>query len=160
MNIFTHALLPVILTNVATKPADWRGRWGLVAIGVAGALPDLLSPHLSLEARMTSWSHGIPCWLILTTTMVLIAVFSRKRISVRLSLFLSGAYLLHILCDAISGGVNFYYPLGNYVWGRYWVNPIWWIPLDVTCFLICYAMFRIVPLWKKRKMNKQPKSFH
>jgi membrane-bound metal-dependent hydrolase YbcI (DUF457 family) len=154
MNIFTHALLPVILTGVATKRPDLRGRWALVAVGVAGGLPDILNPHLTLEARMTSWSHGIPCWLLLTTAMILIAASSRKRISVPLVFVLSGAYLLHIFCDAISGGVNFLYPFGNWTWGRYWVDPVWWIPLDVICFLTCYGMFRVAPMWKARKLTK------
>ena len=155
MDIFTHALLPVILTGVATKRRDLRGRWALVAIGIAGALPDVLSPHLSLEARMTSWSHGIPCWAALTIAMILVALGSRGKISVVLALVLSGAYLLHLLCDAISGGVNFLYPFGNGIWGDYWVDPIWWVPLDVICFLSCYWMFRYAPLLKSRRSSKK-----
>ncbi len=124
-------------------------------IGIAGALPDILSPHLSLEARMTSWSHGIPCWSLFTFGMLLIAVFSRKKMPVRLALLLSGAYILHMICDAVSGGVDFLYPLGHWTWGDYWVNPIWWVPLDVTCFLTCYWMFRIAPAMKRKMHAKQ-----
>ena len=150
MDIFTHALLPVILTGAVARRPDLRGKWSLIAIGLAGALPDLLSPHLSLAARMTSWSHGLPCWAGLTAAMILMALGSRGKMSVALASVLSGAYLLHLFCDAISGGVNFFYPLGNWIWGDYWVDPIWWIPLDVICFLICYWMFRYIPLRKSR----------
>lgn len=104
---------------------------------------------------MTSWSHGLPCWAGLTVAMILVALGSRGKISVALALVLSGAYLLHLFCDAIAGGVNFLYPIGNWIWGDYWVDPIWWIPLDVICFLICYCMFRYVPLLKSRRALRQ-----
>jgi hypothetical protein len=155
MNIFTHALIPVIVARATSKGSGWTGPWKFVAIGIAGGLPDILSPHLSLDARMTSWSHGIPCWSLFTAAMVLIAILSRKRMSVGLALILSGAYLLHLLCDAVSGGVDFLYPLGNWTWGAYWVDPIWWIPLDVVCLLACYWMFRIAPALSARKHAKQ-----
>lgn len=155
MDIFTHALLPVILTNAISKRSDWLGRRGLVAIGFAGALPDILCPHLSLEARMTSWSHGIPCWIALSIFVILVAVFTRGKISICLALVLSGAYSLHIFCDAISGGVDFLYPAGSWTWGRYWVDPVWWIPLDIVCFLICYWMFRIAPELRLRRQAEQ-----
>ena len=155
MDIFTHALVPVILTRVVMKDAAWPGARGYVAIGIAGALPDILSPHLSLEARMTSWSHGVPCWGLFTIGIVLVAVLSRKKVSTHLAFLLSGAYILHILCDAVSGGVDFLYPLGHWTWGAYWVDPIWWIPLDVTCFLTCYWMFRMAPALKRRSQARE-----
>jgi hypothetical protein len=145
MDVFTHALLPVICTGLMARKAKWIGRWGLVGIGFAGAFPDLLNPHLSLQARMTSWSHGIPCWLTFTTVLILYSIITRKGLTTRLALLLSGAYLLHMICDAISGGVNFLYPFGNWTWGDYWVDPSLWVPLDVICVLTCYLLFRILP---------------
>ena len=94
---------------------------------------------------MTSWSHGLPAWSLFTVAILLAAVLSRRRMPVSLALVLSGAYLLHMLCDAVSGGVDFLYPFGHLTWGAYWVAPIWWIPLDVVCVLTCYWMFRIAP---------------
>lgn len=145
MDTVTHALLPVICTGLVAKNAKWLGRWELVATGLAGALPDLLTPHLSLEARMTSWSHGIPCWLTFSLALIIYSIVSRGRLAARLTFLLSGAYLFHMICDAISGGLNFLHPLGNWTWGDYWVDPSWWVPLDVICILICYLMFRIMP---------------
>ena len=155
MDIFTHALLPVILVGAIAKRPDLRGRWQLVSIGIAGALPDILCPHLSLEARMASWSHGIPCWFMLTIVMLMISYFSRRRIAAGFASLLSGAYFLHMMCDAISGGVNFFHPFGNGSWGDYWVDPIWWIPLDIACFLTVYFMFRVAPRMRALKQSRQ-----
>ena len=152
MDTVTHALLPVILTRAAFgKRATWLGRWGLVAIGIGGALPDLLTPHLSLESRLSSWSHGLPFWLLLTAGVISASLASRGRFDFRLATMVSGAYLLHILCDAVSGGVNFLYPYRDLVWGGYWVDPIYWIPLDILCISICYWLFRIAPALRSRQ---------
>jgi hypothetical protein len=151
MDTVTHALLPVILIGAVAGQKPWLGRWGLVAVGAAGALPDLLSPHLSLEARLSSWSHGLPFWLLFTIGVVSAALISRRRFDLRLAVAVSGAYLFHILCDAVSGGVNFLYPYRDLVWGAYWVDPVFWIPLDVICILACYWMFRVLPALRLRR---------
>jgi membrane-bound metal-dependent hydrolase YbcI (DUF457 family) len=151
MNTVTHALIPVICVRLAARRPPWLGRWGLLLIGVAGALPDLLTPHLSLESRMASWSHGIPCWLLFSSILVAISLVKRGRFHPALALCLSAAYLLHMACDVISGGVNLLYPFGDWVVGDYWVDPSWWIPLDVVCILLCYLLFRIIPGLSGRK---------
>jgi membrane-bound metal-dependent hydrolase YbcI (DUF457 family) len=151
MNTVTHALLPVICVRLIAKSPQWLGRRGPIYIGLAGAMPDLINPHLSLEARLTSWSHGIPFWLAISTIFVISSLCSRGQFSVKLAACMSAAYLLHIICDAISGGVNFFYPIRNATWGDYWVDPLWWIPLDIICLLLCYTLFRLIPLWKQRK---------
>jgi membrane-bound metal-dependent hydrolase YbcI (DUF457 family) len=150
MNTVTHALLPVICVRLITKSPKWLGRWGPAYIGLAGALPDILNPHLSLDARLTSWSHGIPFWLTISIAFFVGSFFSRGKYSLALAACMSAAYLQHIICDAISGGVNFFYPIRNLIWGEYWVDPLLWIPLDVICLLSTYVLFRLIPLWKKR----------
>lgn len=154
MNTVTHALLPVIATRLSVGKATWLGRWGLAFIGLAGALPDLLSPHLSLAARMSSWSHGLPFWSALTVGLILGSLFSRGRFTTRLALACSAAYLLHLFCDAISGGINWGYPVADRIWGAYWVDPILWVPLDILCLLVGYAIFRLIPHLKARKVKK------
>lgn len=151
MDTITHALLPVICVKLAFKTKAWLGRWDYFKIGLAGALPDILNPHLSLEARMAGWSHGLPCWFALTMLIIIYSLLSRGKLSVRLAACMSGAYLLHIACDAISGGVNLLHPLGDFPWGKYWVFPSWWIPLDIICMMLCYLLFRILPGLKMRK---------
>ncbi len=146
-------MAPVIITHLCFGRAGWIRRYGLLAIGLAGALPDALNPHLSLEARMTSWSHGLPFWGVLTTVVLLVSFLSKQRISWKLSCVLSLAYLFHIFCDAISGGVNFLYPVKDFNWGEYWVDPLYWIPLDIGCILTCYYLFRIKPSLEKKKIG-------
>lgn len=142
MNTITHALLPVILTRVLHRPI--RGR-ELVWIGIAGALPDLLTPHITLEARLASWSHGLPCWAALTLIALTVSLRFPSRFPKQLAAACSAAYFLHILCDAISGGVNWLHPLGRWIWARQWVPHMLWIPLDVVCFLMCYFLLRVLP---------------
>lgn len=149
MDTITHALAPVILTRLVFGKAPWIPRYGLVAIGLAGALPDLLNPHLSLESRLSSWSHGLPFWGGLTASLLVFAVIRPRLLPVRLAVFLSAAYLFHMICDAISGGINWLYPLDTFVWGDYYVDPLWWIPLDVVLVLVAYYMFRLAPLREK-----------
>lgn len=156
MDTLSHALIPVILLRVAVKNRDWPGRWGLVAVGIAGALPDLLTPHLSLESRLMSWSHGLPFWLSFSVIAAMAALASRRRVDVRIAMAASASYLLHILCDAVSGGVNFLYPWRNLVWGDYWVDPLFWIPLDIFCIVAWYWLFRISPALRQLKAARSP----
>ncbi|RYD23855.1 MAG: hypothetical protein EOP88_02600 [Verrucomicrobiaceae bacterium] len=149
MDTITHALAPVILTRLALGKPGWMPRHGLSAIGVAGAMPDLINPHLSLAARMTSWSHGLPFWGGFTVVLLVFAMVKPRVLPVKLALLLSAAYLFHMVCDAISGGINWLYPVRTFVWGDYYVDPVWWIPLDVVCVLTVYVMFRLVPLRAK-----------
>ena len=157
MDTVTHALLPVIVTAVALR--DSRPEWlckrgGLIVIGIAGALPDLLSPHLSIDSRLTSWSHGLPFWFLLSSLLLLLCLVIRNRWNWRLALASSAAYGLHLFCDAISGGINLLHPYRTLIWGDYWVPPMYWIPLDIVCVLTCYWMFRLKPLWQKRRKQK------
>lgn len=156
MNTVTHALIPVICVRLITSRPKWLGRWGLIQVGLAGALPDLLNPHFSLEARMTSWSHGLPFCLAISTILVLGSLISRGKLSPQVAMCMSAAYLLHIACDAISGGVDLFYPLGSRIWGDYWVDPLWWIPIDTILILAAYTMFRILPNLKNPRDAERP----
>lgn len=160
MNTLTHALAPVILAHVVLSRSKRLGAWSLVAIGVAGALPDLLTPHMTLESRMASWSHGLPCWAAFTGILFVISLLSKQRISNRLAWVLSLSYLFHLICDAVSGGINVLYPVKDFVWGAYWVSPMLWIPLDIVCLLTCYYLFRFRSLWHRRCEAKNRLNAH
>jgi membrane-bound metal-dependent hydrolase YbcI (DUF457 family) len=160
MNTVTHALAPVIIAHVAFSRSKRFRAWDLVAIGVAGALPDLLTPHMTLESRMISWSHGLPFWTAFTVMLFVISLLSKQRISNRLAGIMSLSYLLHLVCDAVSGGINVLYPVKNLIWGAYWVSPVLWIPLDILCLLTCYYLFRFRPLWARRLEARSRHSQH
>lgn len=155
MDTITHALIPVICVQLAAGRKKWFGRWGVVSVGLAGALPDLLNPHLSLESRMMSWSHGLPFWLAFSMMAWIGSVVIRDRLSPQVAAWMSASYLLHICCDAISGGVDVLYPFGTWILGSYWVDPMWWIPLDIVLILVAYVMFRILPGLKNRRKALQ-----
>lgn len=154
MNTVTHALAPVIIAHVAFSRSKRFRAWDLVAIGIAGALPDLLTPHMTLESRMISWSHGLPFWTAFTGMLFVISLLSKQRISNKLAGIMSLSYLLHLFCDAVSGGINALYPVKDLIWGAYWVSPALWIPLDILCLLACYYLFRFRPLWARRREAK------
>lgn len=148
MNTVTHALAPVILTRVLLRRGDWkRSRWFL--LGLAGALPDIINPHLSLEARMASWSHGLPCWGAFTVIVLGISLWKRRSFPPLLAGLMSFAYLFHLFCDAIAGGINWLSPFGEFIWGNYWVDPFYWVPIDIVLLLILYFLFRL-PVLRKR----------
>lgn len=59
--------------------------------------------------------------------------------------WLSAGYLLHLVCDIISGGISWGFPMTRSVVGAFYVNPVWWFPLDVFLLLFAYGLFRLVP---------------
>jgi len=153
MNTVTHALLPVVLSKIGLGQARQPKRWEWFALAVAGALPDVMNPHIYLESRMTSWSHGLPAWLGFTVLLFAASFVKKLRLRPSVVAMMSAAYLLHIFCDAISGGVNWLYPVRNLIWGEYWVGVVWWIPIDIVLLLTCYYHFRFKPMWAARRKS-------
>jgi putative exporter of polyketide antibiotics len=164
MNTVTHALLPVIAAGLyersyAAKSSRRRtlSPNAIALVGVFGAAPDLLNPHLSLAARYTSWSHGLFFWASLTTTFVLYGAVRRlKRPYWLIVPWLSGAYLLHLGCDAISGGIAWAYPFGYQIIGARIVSYRWWVPLDLVCGVTAYLIFRAIPRIAEQRMKMNP----
>jgi hypothetical protein len=154
MDTPTHAMLPVIIV------AGWDLRHGrlqrltsarYLSLALFGALPDLLNPHLSLEARHASWSHGLPFLATLALAVVVAAYALPQRISLRFACLLVLAYALHLACDAVAGGIAWLYPFSDHILGRYFVPPAWWIGLDFVCALTIYFLFRAIPGWQRNR---------
>jgi len=162
MNVITHALLPVIAAGLHEGSykieEERKGLFSvkmLVVVGLFGAAPDLVNPHISLDARHSSFSHGIPFWAILTICLAVFGFVRRKVFSSRIIVWFSGAYFFHLCCDAISGGLAWKYPLDSDIIGTFYINPIWWIPLDVFCFLSAYCIFRAIPRIRQARNSNQ-----
>lgn len=157
MNTITHGLLPVITAGMCERaylgPDGRRGffsRRDILLIGLAGAAPDLFDPHLSLADRYSSWTHNVFAWAGFTLLVVVLHAWRSQLISRRLGLWLSAAYLLHLFCDAIAGGIAWLYPFAtDSIIGQYLVPSKLWIPLDLVCFLTTYFIFRAIPRFKK-----------
>jgi len=156
MNTVTHALIPVIAVVVDQGRVRENGEpyWNkktLALVAIAGALPDLLNPHLSLAARYTSWSHGVPALGGLCFLLVLVYLTRRQRSDLPLLTILLVAYALHLFCDMVAGGIAWWYPFAGSVVGDYYVLPALWIPLDIACLCVVYFIYRAVPNYKKWK---------
>jgi len=77
-----------------------------------------------------------------TIFVLILSRFKFSKVSNRCSTVLIGAYILHLFCDAVAGGVAFLYPVKPVVTGDYYVSALWWIPLDVVCSLTAYFIWR------------------
>ncbi len=158
MDVPTHALIPVLGLGLVRffrkKNNNPKGRWipsgkQLTTVGIAGAAPDLLHPHLSLAARYASYSHALWFWAALTLAL-LAAKFIRPRLlHMPLVAWLPGAYLLHLGCDTISGGIVWNCPFSRQVIGDFYVIPEYWALLDAIFILACYLLFRAIPAWSQ-----------
>jgi hypothetical protein len=139
MNIVSHVLYPVVFAQSANgyaihnrKPIlfNWKH---LLLIGLSGGLPDILRPHIYFESRYSSFTHSV--WFLLTALFVsLIFAWRFKRFRT-LIWFCFFALSLHLICDAISGGINIFAPFGKMMIGGNYVRTRYWISLDVTALL-------------------------
>lgn len=156
MMIGTHTLLPVVGCLLANRIATSAGRArmfsgkSLCVVGAFGFLPDLLSPHLSLESRQTSWSHTV--WFLIGITMLLpLARFipeKASRIPLAVACWLACA--LHLAADAVSGGIAWLHPWRSDVIGHYWIEPQYWIWYDAGFILLIWFNYRVIPHFKPK----------
>lgn len=153
MLIGTHVLLPVCLGLVAENVSLTRGRgaafpeWTLPVVGLFGALPDLCTPHLSLEARFSSWSHTVWFLLALIPICSMTAACYPKddvpRCRVAIACWL--AAVLHIGADAVSGGIAWLHPWKADVIGSYFIPASHWLGWDIGFVVITWALLRLRP---------------
>ena len=150
MTTVTHVLAPVILVKLFGLKKDTLSKFDYLWVGLAGGLADVINPHYYLKERLTSWSHGLPFWVLFSLLMILVSFLVGKKLRMRVAVLCSGAYLLHLLFDGVSGGINLFYPLENYYWGLT-LEPLvpfkYWIPLDVVNLLLVLWLFR----WRKMR---------
>lgn len=140
MIIGTHTAAPMLAALAVDAVRLRQGRERvftgkrLLAIGLAGALPDLVNPHLSLAARYSSWSHTI--WFLAGAYLVY-WLLSRRWFKTRprvMTWWMWGASAAHIVVDTISNGTRPFYPFGPVI--SYSLIPsARWLSSDV--FLIC-----------------------
>ena len=158
MLIGTHTLLPVCAGLLMENAALAKGRghffppWSLPLIGLFGALPDLCTPHLSLEARYSSWSHTV--WFLaamLPVCAVLATFFGSGKWRVAIACWL--AVLLHLVADALAGGIAWLYPWKPGVIGKYYIPVDYWIPSDIAFIFLTWLLVRLRPHAEARGME-------
>lgn len=151
MFIGTHALLPVAVALAWDDSRLGAGRgetfpaWSLPAFALFGALPDLCSPHLSLEARYTSLSHTLLFLGILVPVVIALARLFPKGSRLLVGLGAWSAAVLHLAADAISGGIPWLQPWSGHTLGTYVIDPAWWVASDAA------FMFGTWLLWAVRR---------
>lgn len=150
MFLGTHTLLPVCAGLILENRSLMKGRghffpaWGLPLIGLFGALPDLCTPHISREARLTSWSHTVWFLLALIPVCAVVASFfpsGRWRVAVACWM----AAFLHVGADAISGGIAWLYPWRSDELGAYYIHPDYWIWWDMGFVFLTWLLVRLRP---------------
>jgi hypothetical protein len=146
MFVITHALSPVVLAGAAdaavleTAGRRWLRKRQYLAIALSGAMPDLLWPHLSLEARYASPTHTV--WFL--GLFALFAVWAGRFVDPnhprRAAALMAGACAFHLVCDAIAGGIKWGYPFFSDVVGWRLV-PYWtWPYLDLAMVALTGAL--------------------
>lgn len=154
MFVGAHATVPVLLASLFDLAAVVRRRQPLfhvrelLAVGLAGILPDILSPHLSLHARLTSWSHTV--WFLLVLYFLLIPatrlLYKKRWIIMTQALWFGVA--IHLFMDLSAGGIAPFYPLGERI-GFYLVHFRNWIKVDLILvpmtILLVFANRRWLP---------------
>jgi len=106
---------------------------------LSGGLPDLLSPHLSLGSRYDSFAHSI--WFLLIMLSAAFGAAHRLKRFRGIIFFCFFAVLLHLVCDAVSGGINLFAPYKKMIVGSNYVHTRFWIPLDITSLLLCGVLY-------------------
>ncbi len=171
MYLGTHACLPLVAASItdifrviSNRKPLFSG-WQLFFIALAGTLPDLLWPHMSRQARLSSWTHTI--WFLIGVLPIIYLVAKKvlKKNLLVFVLFFWLAIVLHVFMDGISGGVSLLYPIYN-VFGHYYIPWPLWLKIDLfmmsISFTIIFLRHRIIQIKinkgverKQRKIQKE-----
>lgn len=156
MLVGTHALLPVCgclavdhLSMLAGRDRVFPARslWWMAGFGL---LPDLCSPHLSLEARYSSLSHTVWFLALMIPAVALVASFMEPAIRFRVATACWAAVALHLAADAVSGGIAWLHPWRGDIIGAYHIHPAHWVMYDMGFVVLFWLLFRLAPRMEAR----------
>ncbi|MCW1886806.1 metal-dependent hydrolase [Luteolibacter flavescens] len=156
MLIGTHVLLPVCIALTAECVSLAKGRghvfppWGLVLVGAFGALPDVCTPHISLADRHASWSHTV--WFLagMAPFAAMVVTLFEKQGRWWLALACWLAVLLHLIGDAVAGGIAPLYPWRTEVVGDYYIAVPDWMWYEIGFVLLTWVLVRFRPFCEAR----------
>ncbi len=158
MFIGTHALLPVCgglavdgLRVVTGREPLFSAR-GLWIIAFFGVLPDLCSPHLSLEARFSSLSHTLGFLVAIVPFCALAGMVAGQGGRLATAIACWAAAALHLGADAISGGIAWLQPWKPDVIGSYLIHPRYWIGFDAFFMFATWFLVRLMPRLEARRI--------
>ncbi len=153
----THALLPLLLGSRWIPKRDHTPSLRISAmVALCGALPDLVDPHLTLDARHESWSHTVVAAVSFSVIVIALCSLKKFRAFSAIGVLCVFAYAAHIACDLISGGGRPLLPFSRVISGGfYW--PSWaWGATDVALLLYVYLTYRWIPLRKRYLRRHTP----
>jgi hypothetical protein len=154
MNVLTHALLPALLASPLLPRTSFRAFYVSGSIvALVGALPDVLTPHLSLAARYASWSHTVFAYAGFNVLLVALGFALHRRLSSRVLLFASLAYALHLFGDALSGGIAWFYPVSKEIVGDRLIPYRYWLLIDVVLLAVSVVVFWWLPRRRRLKLE-------
>lgn len=148
-----HALLPVTgclaieAVSLATRGRRFFPDWTLPVVALFGVLPDLCSPHISLDDRYDSWSHTLLFLGVLVPVCLLISTAFEKGKRLRVAVVIWLAAALHLAGDAMSGGIPWLLPWDKTPLGstldRTYIEPETWIYYDGTFIVLAWLGWRL-----------------
>ena len=158
MFVITHALAPVVAAtalNAARLTQTNAGRLfnnvHLAMIGLAGASPDLLSPHWKLSARLQSPTHTV--WYLFAVYPVCLCLggwLGRPR-SWLIANWMWFAVFLHLVCDAAAGGIAWLYPWQTTVIGGSFIPfSLWFVSDALVVAATIWLQYQVNALEMKR----------
>ncbi len=147
MNVITHALAPALLATPFLPKASQPEFFKSVAlIGVAGMLPDLLHPHLSLASRYSTWTHSVFALGGFGALLLLARAVSPNRLSWQVAAWMWFAFALHMATDAVSGGIAPFQPASAEIMkpATRWIPYRWWWWCDGASILIAVTVWGVM----------------
>ncbi len=149
-----HALLPVTgCLAIEVVSLKWRGvrvfpDWTLPVVALFGVLPDLCSPHISLEDRYESWSHTLLFLVLLFPVCAGMTWWFPKGTRVRVAVVGWVATALHLAADAVSGGIPWLQPWSEMPIGDYHIRPDDWLFFDAG-----FIVLALVGWWLRHRLE-------
>ncbi|MEM1083391.1 MAG: metal-dependent hydrolase [Verrucomicrobiota bacterium] len=165
MFIGTHALLPacVALTTdslrLATRRRELFPEWSIPVIALFGTLPDICTPHITLDARFSSWSHTLAFLVGLLPICLLVAVKFPKESRILLFFSFWFAVAIHLATDTVAGGIPWLMPWvmpsGNHIdrtgiLGDFYIHPSYWLAFDAFFVILTWILVGLRGALRKR----------
>ncbi|OYV07236.1 MAG: hypothetical protein CFE26_02035 [Verrucomicrobiales bacterium VVV1] len=149
-----HALLPVTgCLAIEVVSLKWRSArvfpdWTLPVVALFGVLPDLCSPHISLQDRYDSWSHTLLFLVVMLPFCAGMTWWFPKGTRVRVAVAAWIAAALHLVADAFSGGIPWLHPWSDKPIGDYHVQPENWLFFDAG-----FIVLALLGWWLRNRLE-------
>jgi hypothetical protein len=156
MTVVTHALAPVLAVKMVDAFRLLKGKTKffslryVLILAFAGALPDILGMHFSLQGRYTSWTHNI--WFLAGIyplyLLVCLKYFRKNWLLLTNLSWLATAF--HLYLDARSGGIALFNPYTMKIIGDRLIPWRYWGIADLVLISLTILFSTIIFLKEKK----------